>query len=246
MSKSRRADTAIGDYAAIVGINTTQGKPVIVGGQAANVWANFYFPRIGARLSRFRPFTSKDLDLAGDRSLLEQIRDVTGGSIHYSGPRTPVIGYVETLIGETSRKIEVLRDVKGLQRWELADAVDVIVDDFPVRVLAPIKVLKAKICNSVSPDQEDRNDVNHVGIMIECVREFLRDILAEVSAERVSQRDAVNLLEELREIVRSPEATKAATIWGLDFTSVWPINDLVKSGMQKIQRFVQHRLNPMW
>ena len=177
MKKFRRADTTIGDCAAIVGINTTQGKPVIVGGQAANVWANFYFSRIGARLSRFRPFTSKDLDLAGDRSLLEQIRDVTGGSIHYSGPRTPVIGYVETLIGETSRKIEVLRDVKGLQRWELADA--------------------------------------------------------------------VNLLEELREIVRSPEATKAATIWGLDFTSVWPINNLVEFRMQKIQRFVQHRLNPM-
>jgi len=244
VNQHRQADTAIGDYAAIVGINTAQGVPVIVGGQAANVWAIFYLSRIGTRLARFRPFTSKDLDLAGDRVLLEHIQRITGGTIHYSGPRTPVIGYVETLIGETNRKIEVLRDVNGLQRGELADAVDVIVDGIPVRVLAPIKVLKAKICNTATLDQEDRNDVNHVRIMIECVREFLRDILTEVIAERATQRDAVNLLEELREIVLSPMATRSATMWGVDFTSGWPTADLTASGMQKIQRFVQHRLNP--
>ena len=173
---------------------------------------------------------------------MEQIRHVTGGDIHYSGPRTPVIGYVETLIRDQLRKIEVLRDVKGLNRTELADAVDLIVDGLRVRVLAPVKVLKAKICNVVTLDQDDRNDVNHVRIMIECVREFLRDILVEIIEGRATQRDAVNLLEELREVVLSPIAVKAAGMWGLDFYSVWPLNDLTQCGMQKILRFVEHRL----
>jgi len=242
VKRNRPTDTAISDYAAVVGIDSAQGIPVVVGGQAANAWALFYFPRIGRQLARLRPFTSKDLDLAGDRSLLEQIRHVTGGDIHYSGPRTPVIGYVETLIRDQLRKIEVLRDVKGLNRTELTDAVDLIVDGLRVRVLAPVKVLKAKICNVVTLDQDDRNDVNHVRIMIECVREFLRDILVEIIEGRATQRDAVNLLEELREVVLSPIAVKAAGMWGLDFYSVWPLNDLTQCGMQKILRFVEHRL----
>lgn len=83
---------------------------------------------------------------------MERIHSVTGGDIFYSGPRTPVIGYVETLIREVPRKIEVLRDVKGLSHAELADAVDLVVDGLRLRVLAPVKVLKAKICNTVTLD----------------------------------------------------------------------------------------------
>ena len=153
-----------------------------------------------------------------------------------------MIGYVETLIRDEPRKIEVLRDVKGLSRAELADAVDLIVDGLRIRVLAPVKVLKAKICNTVTLDQNDRNDVNHVRIMIECVREFLRDILVEIIEGHATQRDAVHLLEELREIVSSPMAFKAAGMWDFNFDFVWPLNDLTQCGMQKILRFVEHRL----
>jgi len=170
VKRDRPADTAISDYAAVLGIGSAQGIPPVVGGQAANAWALFYDSRIAGRLYRLRPFTSKDLDLAGDRSLLERIRQVTGGDIYYSGPRTPVIGYVEALIRDVPRKIEVLRDVNGLSRAELADTVDLIIDGLRVRVLAPVKVLKAKICNAVTLEQDGRNDVNQVRIMIECVR----------------------------------------------------------------------------
>ena len=242
MSKSKPEGSQIGDYALIVSVSTDEGLPVVVGGQAANTWALLYAPRIGNRLAPFRPFTSKDLDLAGDRRLLKEIHRIMGGEIRYSEPRTPVIGHVETSIGEVVRKIEVLRDVKGLNQVDLVDTVNVIVDGLRVRVLAPIKVLKAKICNTVTLNQEDRNDVNHVRIMIECVREFIRDILVEAGEGRITQRDAVNLLEELRDTVSSPLADKAAAMWGLSFNLVWPMKDLRSCGMQKIERFVAHRL----
>lgn len=93
-------------------------------------------------------------------------------------------------------------------------------------------------------DQEDRNDVNHVRIMIECVREFLRDILVEIIEGRATQRDGVNLLEELREVVFSPAAAQATGMWGFDFISVWPLHDMSECGLQKVLRFVKHRLNP--
>ena len=39
---------------------------VLVGGQAINVWANLYLPRIEA-LRTAGPFTSKDVDFLGDK-----------------------------------------------------------------------------------------------------------------------------------------------------------------------------------
>lgn len=242
MSEPQSEGTRIGDYAPIVSNSTSGELPIVVGGQAANTWALLYAPRIGSRLAPFRPFTSKDLDLAGDRRLLREIQRTMGGEIRYSEPRTPVVGHVEISIGKVVRKIEVLRDVKGLKQVDLVDTVEVVVDGLRVRVLAPIKILKAKICNTVTLDQEDRNDVNHVRIMIECVREFIRDILIEAGEGRITQRDAVNLLEELRDTVSSPLAEKAATMWDLAFDLVWPIDDMRDCGMQKIERFVEYRL----
>ncbi|MEO1834898.1 MAG: hypothetical protein ABGZ49_05325 [Akkermansiaceae bacterium] len=245
MSESKSEGSQIGDYAPIVSASTDEGLPIVVGGQAANTWALLYAPRIGDRLAAFRPFTSKDLDLAGDRRLLQEIHRIMGGEIRYSEPRTPVIGHVEIQIGKVIRRIEVLRDVKGLRQADLVDAIEVIVDGLRIRVLAPIKVLKAKICNTVTLDQQDRNDVNHVRIMIECVREFIRDILVEAGAGRITQRDAVNLLEELRDTVSSPLAEKAAAMWELTYNPAWPMNDLRNCGMQKLERFVEHRLKTL-
>lgn len=239
-----RQPTGLGDYSDVLGVKAGLPVPVVVGGQAANAWAIYYSKRIGRKLARYRPFTSKDLDIAGNRELLEHIKRITKGAVFHSEPRSPVIGYVEASLGDGLRKIEVLRDVKGLTRDELADAIQVTVGNLVVHLLAPIKVLKAKICNVVTLDQTERNDVNHVQIMILCVREFILDLLANATDGQISQRDVVDLLEELREIVRSPDAAKAENMWSLDFSKVWPMKELAGCGLQKIERFVQYRIRP--
>lgn len=237
--------TAIADYSDVLGVEAGLPVPVVVGGQAANAWAIYYSKRIGRKLARYRPFTSKDLDITGNRELLEHIKRITNGAVFYSEPRSPVIGYVEASLGDGLRKIEVLRDVKGLVRDELADAIPVTVGNLVVHLLAPIKVLKAKICNVVTLDQTERNDLNHVRIMILCVREFILDLVESAADGSVSQRDVVDFLEELREIVLSPAAGKAENMWNLDFGKVWPAKELAGSGLQKIERFVQHRIRPV-
>lgn len=242
MSDARRRPTDLGDYSDILGVEAGLPVPVVVGGQAANAWAIYYSKRIGRKLERYRPFTSKDLDITGNRDLLEHIKRITKGAVFYSEPRSPVIGYVEASLGDGLRKIEVLRDVKGLKRDELADAIQVTVGDVVVHLLAPIKVLKAKICNVVTLEQSERNDVTHVQIMILCVREFILDLLASATDGQISQRDVVDLMEELREIVLNPVADQAETMWHLDLSKVWPVQELEGSGLQKIERFVQHRI----
>jgi len=235
-------NSRISDYVKVVGINSLGRMPLVVGGQAANAWAITYASKLGSKLAKYRPFTSKDLDLAGDRQLLEDICRITKGTLHYSEPRSPVVGCVETWVGNDTRRIEVLRNVRGLSQKDLSDSVELTIDQTRVRVLAPIKLLKAKICNAVTLDQKERNDLNHVRIMIECVREFVRDILLGVASGHIAQRQLVNLLEELRDVVTSPLSKKACEMWGFDFGKVWPRGDLESCRLQKIERFVQHRL----
>lgn len=235
--------TDLSDYSDVLGVEAGLPVPVVVGGQAANAWATYYSKRIGRKLARYRPFTSKDIDITGNRELLERIKRITKGNIFYSEPRSPVIGYVEASLGDGLRKIEVLRHVKGLTREELADSIQVTVGDLLVHLLAPIKVLKAKICNVVTLDQTNRNDVNHAQIMILCVREFVLDLLTNATDGKISQRDVVDLLEELREAVRGPEAAKAENMWNLDFSKVWPMKELDDCGLQKIERFVKYRIS---
>lgn len=53
----------------------------------------------------------------------------------------------------------------------------------------------------------------------------------------------VNLLEEIREIVTSPNAEKAARLWGFDFPEVWPMEELRNAGDGKIARWLEHRFS---
>jgi hypothetical protein len=232
--------TEIEDYASVL-----SEMPTIVAGQAVNIWAKIYERRTDAGLEVFRPFTSKDLDLAGDSKLLDRIRMLSGGRTLYAGPRSAVVGSVELMIRSEVRKVEVLRDVKGLAPRDLEDVIEVGLPamGLRVRVLSPTKVLKAKLCNSAEIDQENRNDVRHVRIMISCVREFLRDALTSAQAGQTSERDAVNLFEEVLELARSTVARRAAEKWGFDLSSVWP-PELFASGLSKIANFVRHRLSP--
>jgi hypothetical protein len=234
--------TEITDYLDVLRGDGVAVVPVVVGGQAVNAWAMYYSERLGAKIDGFRPFTSKDLDVAGNREMLEYIQRVTRGSIFYSEPRSPVIGYVEASFGSRMRRIEVLRHVRGLGSDEIADYLRLRIGDTEVCVLAPPMVLKAKLCNVCTLEQELRNDVNHLRIMILCVREFILDLLARVIDGDGSQRDLVDLLEEIREITTSREASGAEALWKLDFSQVWPRQELVDSRLQKVARFLQHRL----
>ncbi len=98
-----RQPTELGDYSDVLGVEVGLPLPVVVGGQAANAWAIYYSKRIGRKLARYRPFTSKDIDLAGNRALLEHIKRITKGTVYYSEPRSPVIGYVEASLGSGLR-----------------------------------------------------------------------------------------------------------------------------------------------
>ncbi len=132
--------------------------------------------------------------------------------------------------------------MKGLSFKELGRTMDLVVDDLKARVLLPHLVLKAKIENATDIDQEGRNDVKHVRMMILCMRALIVEFVCFVREGKLTERALVNVLEETFAIISSPKAEKAASLWGFDFRGIWPIEELKTSGSEKVARWLEHRL----
>lgn len=237
-----RPETHVADFADILSPSDGSEPPVIVGGHAVNLWAMYFLSKGVDDLSKYLPFTSKDLDLVGTWDLLERLHQRLKGKLARSEPRSPVLGrLVAASPSGEDLTIEVLHMVKGLNFKELARTVDLQADDVFGRVLMPHLVLKAKIENAVTIDQSGRNDVKHVGMMILVVRAFISELAGQVAEGDFSGRTLVNFLGETWEIVTAAQAEAATRMWDLDFSMVWPHAELESTGNDKIRRWLEHR-----
>ncbi len=241
MSSDRQV-TEVGDFADVLAPQDDLEPPVVVGGHAVNLWSSYFLAGGDASLAEYLPFTSKDLDFVGSVDQLEALHRRFKGTKKMGQPRSPVVGRLELPFGEGFRIVELLHTVKGLSFEELKRYIDISVSGMSARVLDPQIVLKAKIENSATIDQEGRNDVKHVAMMIRCNRAFIRELLGFVLQELATQRQVVNVLEEVRSIILSPMAVRATALWGFDFKAVWPMDELAGCGMEKIEKFTRMRL----
>lgn len=208
------------------------------------LWCLYFLSKDTPELARFLPFTSKDLDLVGTVDLLDRLHRGLKGDLLLSPPRSPVLGRLEAPRGDGGTlRVEVLHTVNGLNPKELHRAVVLRAGGIAGRVLLPHLVLKAKIENTVSIEQDGRNDVKHVSMMIVCLRRFLAGLIEQVAEMEMNARTVVNLLGEVWEVVNSPRAVKASDLWGFDFSAVWPVDDLKCCADGKIARWVGHRLS---
>jgi len=69
------------DFSGVASTRINGEQPVVVGGQAVNIWALFYLPRIETELRPHAPFVSKDLDLYGSRQVIEGLAKGRGKNI---------------------------------------------------------------------------------------------------------------------------------------------------------------------
>jgi hypothetical protein len=239
-----RPATAFSDVADVVSVKTDDQLPMVVGGHAVNIWALAYSSRLDLQLRPYAPFTTKDLDLWGPRKILDSLAQKYNVPVTLSPPRSPGIGYVVIPKGALQLKVELLSGVNGLRRIEEQNGVQLHILGTKVRVLDAISCLKAKIANVADIDQSRRQDVKHVKIMKLCAREFAVDMIDQGNRGRISERLAINYLENLRETVTSPKAELATTKWGITFDEVMPLEAIQQSTIEKVRNFARFRLEP--
>jgi hypothetical protein len=216
-------------------------QPLIVGGQAVNVWAEYFAPH-NPMLARQRPFVSKDADILGDRKTAQKLADTSGWQIRFfHEPRTIAVAVLtkERKSGGTLT-VEVLREVRGLTRKELDDAD--IVELRPgqaYRIPSPIRLLKAKIANLREIKPARPQDLRHAGLLVSLVHDYLVMQHAEVMARQLSERTLINAFHEMRKLATSPTAAETARRFDLRLQPAIPLN-LATDRFPKLAAFYKH------
>jgi hypothetical protein len=232
--------------AAFAAVLSDPAQPLIVGGQAVNLWAEIYVPS-EAELRQFEPFVSKDADIHGDRALAEILHRRTGWSCQFfDEPRQPAVAILtKTLATDpgTTLRVEVLRSVHGVAIDDLNRNLSrEIRPGVLCRVPDPFVLLKAKLANVAQLSVEKRpQDLKHARMLIPISRAYLLEMHAAIGRPDMTERNFLGAVAYATEVIQSPEARTVTQRHHLDLTALFP-RTLGHSPHEKVRRFAEHQL----
>lgn len=243
-----RPETKLAEFRAVFEvINRRRLGFLLMGGHAANLWGQHYLAG-EPDLRQFFPLTSKDLDLLGDVPGLTTLAAELGLPVRLTrkAAPTPVVGSLEfhTPQGVAS-KVEVLISLHGVTPAELRQGAALLHDPdlgLVVAVPSPFACLKAKTGSVAGLDQQNRQDLKHLQILLLCVRSFLRETISDVGTGAVSERQAVNPLEALLKFTQSVPARRAGGRFEIGWLKAFPLAELQATSRARLRRFYDLRL----
>ncbi len=174
-----------------------------------NLWASYYAPRGDDELKRFAPFVSKDGDIfLRDKVVARAVAAAAGWKFRNNPEtRSPVLGHIYLEKNGRELTVDVLRSVRGLTDVDLSATEAIRFSDGRTYwVPAPEMMLKAKLANLSSINQENRPDLRHVRIMTVCCRHYLVDAYRAVLSQHMSERDAVDRFMGTLNVTRDAQA----------------------------------------
>ncbi len=218
-----RPQRSPGDFAAIL---SADEMPLIVGGQAVNIWAEIYAADLPA-LHQFVPFTSVDADIYGTRALAETLARRAGWDCRLSTERDSIAVAILTKSSSADQHpltIEVLNEVNGLSASDLN--LSTLVELAPrerYRIPAPLVLLKAKLYNLISLVDQDRpQDLKHARMLMQIVPQRFNELLAEHRTGNITLKNLVAGIDYAREVAQSSASGNAARIHKFDFRELIP------------------------
>jgi hypothetical protein len=225
--------------------------PLMVGGQAVNLWAEVYGQALPV-LGSFEPFVSKDADIYGTRVLAEQLAHRAGWELHFDPRRDSIVAAIlrkQRIPDETPLTIEVLSQVNGLTEADLGiNTVVESVTKYSFRIPAPPVLLKAKLYNLASLVFNERpQDLKHARMLCEIVPHYLNELHVECRAGRVPETTIIKAVEYTADLITSGYAGNAARPRGLDLARVIPASIWLSgpAALQPIlERLKSHGLGP--
>jgi hypothetical protein len=199
--------------------------PIVVGGQAVNLWAIVYLTSQVPRAS----LVSKDLDIVVSQDSFGHLKKVPGWDFQPRATRN----WMDSRLGalrSTSPDgrpllVEILHSVHGLDKSDLEAAAYVEFEGAVYRVLDPVAMLKAKTMNVRDIPQEGpspRQDRQHLKLISRCVPQFLRDIHASAAADAGREKEALSVFTRAFKTLQQEKITSTLLKEGIAPRSLLP------------------------
>ena len=217
-------------------------RPLVVGGQAINIWAEVYTNQAHA-LADFAPFTSADADIYGTRALAETLARRQGWECHFIQERDSMAVAVLVKAG-TDRQpmltIEVLKEVNGLSDSDLTlSSIVELNDGHTYRTPSPLVLLKAKLYNLVSLANLDRpQDLKHTRMLLQIIPHYFNELNSELRTSRLTEDTLLAAIRYAGSVILAPFALNAARSHKLDLRSIFP-SSLRMGGPETIRGVIQ-------
>lgn len=236
---------ALEEFGQILTQRDGRGRPyLLIGGQAVYFWASLYAAEERG-VEQWRPFTSKDIDFQGGRDDVLRIAKELGfrALLPHSREMTALAGIVPCRVGGSPTTVEVLRRIPGVAPGVLEKfAAEYEFAGHRLRVADPISLLSCKLHLALHVDQEERRDVEHLRIMLVCVRAFLRETLRGVEAGALPARGWLGAVERVLKLAESNCGKKVVRALGVDWAQALPLTEIAASGHRAAMRFREKRL----
>lgn len=231
--------------AAFQAVLADPARPLIVGGQAVNLWAEIYVSSEPA-LHEFDPFTSKDADIHGDRELAEVLHHRTGWDCrHFGEPRQSAVALLTKPTDGSSPllKVEVLRTIYGVTTDDLSRNQErELLPGIIYRLPDPFVLLKAKLANVVHLSLEKRpQDLKHTRMLLPICRAYFLEMHAAIGRPDMTERNFLGAVAYATNVITSPDARTVVKRHALDLLSIFP-RSLVESPHEKVRRFALNQL----
>ncbi|MEW6306943.1 MAG: hypothetical protein AB1705_26055 [Verrucomicrobiota bacterium] len=234
-------------FAAVFKVLDPAGKPyVLIGGQAVNYWAETFLPT-EPTLAGWMPFTSEDIDFRGGRDDAVRIARQLGLTVRFPHEfeMTALAGVIPFKIDDLPTNIEVVRAVPGVSANHIdAWAISAQRDSRHIRVVDPISLLACKCKLALTVSQDDRRDVDHLRIMVICVRAFLRETLRGVEAGALPVKGWLGAAERTLALAESADGRKAARQFAIHWPDILPLAEIKSSASTRLRPFREKRLAP--
>jgi hypothetical protein len=231
-------------FSEVLKIRDEAGRPyLLIGGQAVNYWAERYLSS-EPQLKLLQPFTSDDIDFKGGsddvRHIARQLGLVAG--YPHKVEMTALAGTIPFQIGGLKSNIEIVRRVPGVSGSVDALAIQAEWEGKTIRVLDPISLLACKLELAAKVPQEQRHDVEHLRILLPCVRAFLNEFLQQVERGQIPARHWLGAAKQVLKLTHTNRALKLARKHEIKWPEILPLTEIAKSRDEKIRRFREQQL----
>ena len=194
------------------------------------------------------PFTSEDIDFHGVRDDVLRTAKHLGvrARLPHKKEMTALAGIVPFNIGDMPSAVDFVRSIPTVPSHKIRSwALTAERDGKAIRVLDPVSLLYCKTYLAVRVDQTNRRDMDHLQIMIICVRAFLRETLSGVQSGDLPARGWLGALERVLKLSETSLGRKATSKFGVNWADALPEPEINSSGHSIASQVRQKRL-PRW